>query len=291
MKFWERFLRIIFELAARPQIKRLRPKLIESVLAKSSSMFHPDLVTEIRSFILSKQTTAGGFADRGGKCDLYYTLFGYFVAEAYSVEVNLEPLREYIKESVTANNLSGVHRYCGAILYAKMIGIDSATEKLRKEIVAEVNNSDSKQLEYSRFMGIMALYYLGDFLNIYRIVNRYKKSFVLGSHPCPVIAATAILLEMAGNRQPEAANILKSFYRENGGFAALHRAPDEDLLSTGVALYALNFLEADLRLIKPDCLAFVDNLYEKGGFRATLSDNFPDVEYTFYGLLALGSLS
>jgi hypothetical protein len=291
MKFWERFLRITFKLAAQPQIRKLQPKLIEPVLARSASMLHPDMVAEIRSFILSKQTTQGGFADRAGKCDLYYTLFGYFVAEVFSIEEVLEPLRKYIKESVAAENLKGVYLYCNAILYAKLIGFNPLTEKLRKEIVSELNKSDSKQLEYSRFMGILALYYLEDFLNINRIVNRNKKSLTIDGHPCPVVAASAILLEIAGVRQPEADKALKSFYRETGGFAALQHAPEEDLLSTGVALYSLYFLESDIRLIKPDCLAFVDSLYDNGGFRATLSDTVPDVEYTFYGLLALGSMS
>jgi hypothetical protein len=291
MKFWERFSRNIFKLAAKPQIKKLQPKLIETVLSKSISMLHPEMVAEIRSFILNNQTTEGGFTDRAGKCDLYYTLFGYYLAEAYSVEDVQEPLKKYVEESVVTNNLSGVYLYCGAILYAKLIGFDSETEKLRKKIVAEMKNTNSKQPEYSRFMGMLALYYLDDFLHIYYIANQYKRSFTIEGHPCPVVAATAILFEMAGNRQLEAANLLRSFYRETGGFAALHRAPEEDLLSTGVALYALNFLEEDIRLIKPDCLTFVDSLYDNGGFRATLSDTTPDVEYTFYGLLGLGSMS
>ena len=83
---------------------------------------------------------------------------------------------------------------------------------------------------------------------------------------------------------------VRSFYRENGGFTALNHAPYEDLLSTGVGLYALNFINADLRLMKPECLDFIDSLYENGGFRSTQTDFETDVEYTFYGLLALGSL-
>ena len=68
-------------------------------------------------------------------------------------------------------------------------------------------------------------------------------------------------------------------------------APCEDLLSTAVALYALHFLDADIRIMKPDCLIFIDDLYDNGGFRATKYDSVTDVEYTFYGLLALGSMS
>lgn len=290
MRFWERFSKTIFKLAAKPQLKKARPKLIESVLAKSISILDPEMIDEIKSFIKSKQTVQGGFADRGGKCDLYYTLFGYYIADSFSVAEVMEPLKKYLA-TVTLNNLSGVYLYCGVILYARILGLDATTERLRKQILADLTKANSKQPEYSGFLGMLALYYLEDYLNIQRIVNQYKRSFALSGHPCPVVAATAVLFGMAGNRQPEAVEKLKSFYRESGGFAALHKAPTEDLLSTGVALYALHFLDADLRLIKPKCLTFVDNLYDNGGFRATPYDSVTDVEYTFYGLLALGSMN
>jgi prenyltransferase beta subunit len=292
MKFWERFSNIIFKLAAQPQLKRVRPKLLESVLAKSPSMLDPEMTSEIRSFILSKQTTQGGFADRGGNTDLYYTLFGFYIAEALSVTEVMKPLKKYVAQMVTNDNLSGVYQYCGAILYTKLVGFDAITEKLRKQIVTDLTITTSKHTEYSGFLGMLALYYLEDFLNIHKVINQYKRSISLNENlPCPVAAATAVLLEMTGNPRLGAVEILKSFYRKNGGFAALHRAPAEDLLSTGVALFALHFLDADLRLIKPDCLIFVDDLYDDGGFRSASSDSLTDVEYTFYGLLALGSMS
>ena len=291
MKFWERFLKNIFKLAAQSRLKKIGPKLIESVLARSTSDLDPGLKLEIGSFILSKQTTQGGFEDRGGKCDLYYSLFGFYIAEALSVTEVMEPLKKYVASTVATNNLSGVYLYCGAILYAKLVGSDETTEKLQKQIVSELARADSKQQEYAGFLGILALYYLEDYLNIQRFIRKYTRALSLDGHPCPVVAATAVLLGMAGKRQTEGVDKLKSFYRKNGGFAALQHAPFEDLLSTGVALYALRFLDADLRIIKPDCFTFVDELYENGGFRATQADTLPDVEYTFYGLLALGSMS
>ena len=291
MKFWERFLKSIFKFAAQTRIKILRPKLIESVLLKSTLVLDPDMITEIRSYILSQQTLDGGFADRGGKSDLYYTLFGFYIAESFSVKEVIEPLKKYVVKTVSADNLSGVYRYCGAILYAKLIGLDATSEKLRLQIVKDLSISDSSQPEYSSFLGMLALYYLEDFYNIQRIINQYKRVLPQNDLPCPVVAANAVMLGMGGTPQPEAIRLLKSFYRERGGFAALHRAPAEDLLSTAVALYALHYLDDDLRLITPECLTFVDDLYDNGGFRATPFDTITDVEYTFYGLLALGSLS
>ncbi len=290
MKFWERFSKTIFKLAAQPRLKKVRPKLIESVLVKSVVMLDPVMTSQIRSFIRGQQTIEGGFADRGGKCDLYYSLFGYYIAEALSVTEVMEPLKKYVASVVVPENLSGVYRYCGAILYARLIGQDETTEKLRKQIVTDLVLADSKQPEYTGFLGVLALYYLEDYQNIRRVLNKYK-SFTVSNHPCPVVAATAVMMGMAGSPQTEAVDTITSFYRHNGGFAALRQAPAEDLLSTGVALYALHFLDADIRLIKPDCFAYVDDLYDNGGFRATSYDSYSDVEYTFYGLLALGSMS
>ena len=99
------------------------------------------------------------------------------------------------------------------------------------------------------------------------------------------------MLAITGDQKPEIVDVINTYYRGNGGFAALHLAPGEDLLSTAVALYALHFLDADIRIMKPDCLIFIDDLYDSGGFRATKYDSVTDVEYTFYGLLALGSMS
>ena len=291
MKFWEKFLRSIYKIGAQHQLNKIRPKLLEPVLRKSVLMLNDEMISEIRTFIVSQQTDKGGFSDRGGKTDLYYTLFGLYIAEAFSVNEVMEQLKLYVKEVVEKNNLSGVFRYCGAILYAKMIGLNDTTEKLRKEIVAELTETTLKQPEYSGFLGILALYYLEDFVSIKRIDNQYKRIFRMkGNHPCPVVAANTVIQGFSGGQSQESADKLQSFHRTDSGFAALHHAPAEDLLSTGVALFALNFLSADLRLIKPDCLNFVDELYDCGGFRSTQADSITDVEYTFYGLLALGSM-
>ncbi len=291
MKFWEKFSKSIFKLAAKSQLKKIRPKLLEPVLAQSIAMLDEGMILEMRSFVLSQQTVEGGFADRAGKCDLYYSLFGYFISNSLEVPGFKEPLKKYVEATVPSGNLTGVYRYCGAILYAKLIGLDVITEKLRNEILEDLLRPDLKQPEYSGFLGILALFYLEDYLSIQRVVKRYKRLLNLKGHPCPVVATTAVMMGMAGNPQSEPVEALLTFYRGNGGFAAVLRAPEEDLLSTGVALFALHFLDADIRLIKPDCLSFVDDLYDNGGFRATSTDFITDVEYTFYGLLALGSMN
>jgi hypothetical protein len=85
--------------------------------------------------------------------------------------------------------------------------------------------------------------------------------------------------------------LLKSFACETGGFKAFAHLNNADMLSTAVALFALNFAGSDLRLLKPACLDFIQQNYAEGAFLSGDGDTTIDVEYTFYGLLALGVLA
>ena len=74
---------------------------------------------------------------------------------------------------------------------------------------------------------------------------------------------------------------------ETGGFHASEQAPIPDLLSTAVALFTLRLMDAPTR----DASQFVQaHWLDSGGFAPTLLDDYSDVEYVFYGLLALGSI-
>lgn len=290
MKLWVKFLRSTYKFAASPWLRKAQTKSLENVLKQSIGLLEPEMVSEIRSFILRNQTSEGGFVDRAGKCDLYYTLFGYYVAEALDMSEVKQPLRSYIARVVNGNSLSGVHLYCAAILYAKVFQWDTNWTKLTRQVKADIKEAKRQQSEYTNFLGILALYYLEDFVGIRQILNKYKAFTFPASLPCPVTAATTILLQTAGKPDKSAAEKLLAFYRGKGGFVATKQAPAEDLLSTAVALYALNFIEADIRLITPECLLFIDELYDNGGFRSMPVDVETDVEYTFYGLLGIGAL-
>lgn len=280
----------IFRPGALYLLKKVRQKSVESILKKALGLLNPEMVEEIRKFIKEKQTSEGGYADRSGKPDLYYSLFGYYLAEALSININAIQFKTYIKDRIISQKLSGVHLYCGAILYAKTYGTNHITSELGKQIAFELRNERNNQKEYLNFMGFLALWYLGDYLALGKLIKQYHGVENREQVPCPVTAANAILSGISGKSKRSFENELKSFIGRNGGFKALANAPYEDLLSTGVALYALNFINADLRIIKPDCLSFIDSLYLNGGFRATPADLETDIEYTFYGLLALGSL-
>jgi len=295
MSLWERFLRTTYKTAATPYLKRYQKKSIESVLLKSTTIIDGEIQAEIKAQILKSISKEGAFSDRGGKSDIYYSMFGLFVAEALSINEIIPSLKVYVKRVVNEESLSGIHLYCGAILYTKLHGFDDVTERLRKKVKAEVKvEVEAKgrmSSGYTFFIGLLTLYYLQDYRSILKLKKRISSISNEKDIPCSFAAADAVINAILGKPVKESEIKLRSFYRQNGGFVAVQKAPVTDMLSTAVALYALQFINSDLKDIKPDCLTFVDGLYLNGGFRATELDFDIDIEYTFYGLLALGALS
>lgn len=109
--------------------------------------------------------------------------------------------------------------------------------------------------------------------------------------PCSEIAARVFLQKMMNRDGSEDQELLKSFACETGGFRAFAHLNHADMLSTAVALFALDFADCDLRLLKPACLDFIGQNFSDGAFLSGDGDPTADVEYTFYGLLALGVLA
>jgi prenyltransferase beta subunit len=291
MRFWERFSKITFNLFVRVSGNKIQVKLIESVLKNAVAMIDPESLKQMRSYVINQQTSEGGFPDRAGKCDVYYSLFGYYIAEALDVTTINAPLKHYVNKIVRTNNLSGINLHCASILYAKLFGLETFPIQLKKKVLNDLHQTGSQLPIYSNFLSLLTYYYIKDLKGIYRIIKGLKASDQSSEMPCPVTAAQLVLLSLARKPFTKTKERLMSFYREKGGFTALQNTPTEDLLSTAVALYALNYTDSDIRLIKPDCLAYVDSLFHDGGFRSTEPDVEIDIEYTFYGLLALGSLN
>jgi len=291
MKFWEKPLKIIFKIVARKSIRIFQSTSIEQVLKKSLQMLDEQTIAELKAFTIRQHTSQGGFADRAGNCDLYYSLFGYYIAEALNMQEVIPSLKEYVKNVVHTGNLIGVHLHAAAILYAKLFDETTLPKGLRLKIHNNLLHPDNKQGTYSVFMSMLTFYYLNDYYGLYRVQNRLKNIGTSSETPCSVSSAQLVLRRCFGKPTQSLEKQLYSFHLEDGSFKAITKAPAGDLLSTGVALYAFSFANADLRLIAPGCLSYVDSLFSSGGFCAAVYDEQPDVEYTFYGLLALGSLA
>lgn len=291
MKLWEKLLRTIYKISALPYLQAFISNSPEKVLKRSANVLDTTAVSDIKDYLIRSQTLSGGFADKAGNPDLYYTVFGFYLADALGLEALLASTTTYLETEIKQNNITGVHLYCAAILYAKL-GTDLVLKKqLQQKVKQNLDDQLKKQPAYGAFLSLLASYYLEDYRGLY-LIRKQIKTFNKGaSLPCPVMTALLVLQKSFKKPVDDLVSDLFSFYGGKGGFKATHAAPVPDLLSTAVALYALNFAGADLREIKPECLVFIDSLYQKGGFAGNAIDHDPDIEYTFYGLLALGALA
>jgi len=291
MRFWETLSKPIYRFAGAKYLAKFRENSLENVLGDALGMLDPDTLEEMKTFVRGQQTAEGGFADRGGKCDLYYSLFGLFVSEALGMQEVTPSLKRYIEKIAQSGKPEGIHWYCAVILYVKLFGVETLPLSLRQQPKRAGNHPLQEPASYTLFINLLTYYYTEDYFRLYRTQKLLRNSKAKAEMPCPVAAANLVLQHSFGLQSDALMDKLISFYRNDGSFSAVKQAPIGDLLSTGVALYTLRFIRHDLRMMKPDCLEYVDSLYAGGGFCATLLDPGTDVEYTFYGLLALGALA
>lgn len=247
---------------------------------------------EVLKFIKSQQHNSGAFVNRGGKPDLYYSLFGAWISEAIGLNEQKEKLLSY----------TGSFGSCDKKL------IDNYAELL-------IHHSLNKNQFYKphSFFFLKTFFYSGRNLNpAYRaflfLLNfdafygrRKYMLFMLkvalkfyrtpDEVPCSFRAAWLIAKQLAELDIKKDTGYLFEYYEKGVGFKAFKEVESSDLLSTAVALYALKRANADLRTIAPGILEFVQANYFNGAFLAGNGDETRDLEYTFYGLLILGTLS
>ena len=86
------------------QVARLAPKLLG------------DSAALIESFLRSQQNDEGGFSDRDGKSDLYYTVFGLDSLIALNAEIDFDRLESHLREFDGGNDLDFVHTAAWPVL-------------------------------------------------------------------------------------------------------------------------------------------------------------------------------
>ena len=120
----------------------------------------------------------------------------------------------------------------------------------------------SINISYRSFVLFLTLDAVLPFRKILKIgANRMLKRTTVDQHsPCSEVAAKVFLQKMKKQDGSEDQELLKSFACETGGFKAFAHLENADLLSTAVALFALNYSGCDLRLLKPVCLDFIGQI-------------------------------
>jgi prenyltransferase beta subunit len=284
------------------QIARLAPKL----LGESA-----DLVVQ---FIRGRLNADGGFSNRAGDSDIYYTVFGLQALLALRVDLPAGSAVRYLRGFDTGEGLDFVHLSCLAGCWAMMPAsalakgtgdaILARIESYRTEDGGYNASPDAAHgSAYHAFLAIGAYQDLGamppDRDRIGASVAALQSADgAFANHPgrprgsTPATAAAVSLMRHLGMPVPSALGDWLLARCHEGGFFASADAPIPDLLSTATALHALSALHAPLDGIRESCLDFVDSLWtSQGAFYGTWADDVADCEYTFYGLLALGHLA
>ena len=309
-------------------------------LLNAKKKLSPDAIGLIQSFIKSKKNTKGGFVDRSGTRDPYYSVFGYTLCYVFDIELDKASEKNFLLDWEKRNKVDFVHAVSlircyyllEAIKLANSFGKTSKSlaktaifqnligrqiaKKLRKKnknLLKTITNYQSKNQgfnhlnENSEYASVYANFLaFGLFEDIYfskswrkqiaKSCNKLKLdngSFV--NHPkskqgvSSTTAAGIILLNTLGYSIFESSEWLKEQIQTHGGFLAGEEVPVADVLSTATSLFSLEITVGASDEIKSKAAEFVGlHLDDSGGFFGSIADQIPDVEYTFYGLLAIG---
>ena len=283
------------------QVARLSPKLLGEAADLTANFFS------------SRMLPGGGFQDREGIADLYYTVFGLEGLRALQREVPAAATRRFLEAFGEEPDLDFVHTACLARCWANL---GAASEAPAEALVRRLESRRTGDggynptsgaahgTAYGCFLALGAYQDLGlsppqpeamlDCIDSLRAADGGYSNQPGGPIGLTPPTAAAITVSRAlGRRPPQAAAewLLQRCLPE-GGFFATPAAPLPDLLSTATALHALTGAHVSLDSVKEPCLDFVDSLWSnQGGFYGHWSDDIQDCEYTYYGLLALGHLS
>lgn len=285
------------------QVSRLAPQLLG------------DSTDLVREFIADCLTEDGGFADREGHADLYYTVFGLAAMQSLDLPVPTGRVASYLDGFGAGDGLDLVHLSCLARCWASLDG-HTLDDDRRRAIAANLESfrtdagtysDDAKNADedvYASFIVFGAYQDLavpfpdGDAL--ISLVRRmqtpdggYANSRWLDVGTTPVTSGAIILQRHLGHTVPdEAIDWLLRQRHAQGGFLAAPQAPMPDLLSTATSIHALAGVQYPFEELLDPCLDFVDSLWtNRGAFHGHWADDEVDCEYTYYGLLALGHLS
>ena len=281
------------------QVARLAPK----ILGESTGL--------VRDFVLRQQNPDGGFKDRSGASDLYYTVFALDSLIALQAELPADSTRKYVEQFGSGEFLDFVHFCCLARARCALNITADPTETGRR--IERFRSADGgyNVLAQSKFGTAYAAFLaLGAYQDLrlelptdLKLVQSLKfletadgawandRNVKSGSTNATA-AAVITLGQLDQPINPAVGDWLLARFRPDGGFRASPDAPLPDLLSTATALHALSSLQVPLDPVKERCLDFIDTLWtNEGSFHGHWGDDFLDCEYTFYGLLALGHLS
>lgn len=246
---------------------------------------------EILSFIKSQQHKSGAFVDRASQPDLYYSLFGLWLSLATEQSELQEKLKDYTNNKIPSNSKSPVEDLA-LLLIKSNLETNFPKQSVLSIIRTVMKKGRMIELSYQFFLISLVIDAIGKNKSLYYIFARIWLYFYnpKGNLPCSLRAALVYARKILSLKTKNHQEKLSSFFVDSGGFRAFKTMDTADSLSTGVALFVLKETGYDMRVIAPGCLDFIQDNYANGAFLSGDGDLSKDLEYTFYGLLALGSL-
>jgi hypothetical protein len=263
----------------------------------------------VEGFFRGQQNSDGGFKDRTGRSDLYYTVFGLHGLIALGAKIPLEPILNYLGSFGSGEGLDFVHLCCLARCWAAVQDLQPSNTKPAfpaPPILSTLNSqlSTLNSTVYDAFLAVGAYQDLNEPLpepqRLGECLERLatpdgawanERGLDFGSTNATA-AAVALARHLNLPVPPTAAPWLLARVHPQGGFLAAPQAPMPDLLSTATALHALGGLGVPVAPVREGCLDFLDSLWTNaGGFHGHWADDHLDGEYTFYALMALGHLA
>jgi hypothetical protein len=284
------------------QVARLAPKQ----LGESRDL--------VAAFLGSLLNSDGGFQNRTGESDLYYTVFGLEGLVALQAPVPAEAIASYLRQFDGGEGLDLVHLASLARCWATVsrdLSIMPAAKILDRLEAYRARDGgyglapgSARGNAYACFLALGAYQDLGSSLPessrvLAALSDLRAADGGFANQPgdpygitTVTAAAVSALKALGGSIDSHLGVWLLDRCHASGGFVASPTAPVPDLLSTATGLHALAALHVPLTGVSEACLDFVDSLWtNRGGFYGSWVDDTLDCEYTYYGLLALGHLT
>lgn len=244
-------------------------KLLQT-LKKGSARLGDDARLQAISYVKGQMLEDGSFRNRGGRSDLYYTMFGWMMCYAFNIHTDNGQRKSYL-QSIDRDSLDSLH----STVYEQCLLLD---DLLRHGLWQAAAMNWRKRHHLEAFMQQFA-----------------------GHTVTQTLSGTAAQLfadHIDKKEKEKKIQYIISLQDPTGGFRANEGAALPDLLSTAVALFTLKAEGArtlptgSSNMTTSSPLTFIEaHFQDDGSFMPNLIDEQSDVEYSFYGLLALGSVT
>jgi hypothetical protein len=240
----------------------------------------------VRQGVITAQGTGGLFCGRGNKEDLYYNFFGLLLSLMPGMKINRNSCSHAL-DSIDLSSLDLVH--CCAFFRSQRI-LHPFTWKLKCDISylqalpSMAYPHGDPQAPYSCFLRDMLLNDCGiktalPDLHEYRLPNGLYSN-LKNQTAYNVNATAAAVFLLPEEMRQQTLHALSAEQAEDGSFGG-------NLLSTAVALFALQSHQTSIRF---SAKGYLQECLRENGFFAPMPDAPEgDLEYTVYGVLAMGA--